>query len=117
LKDDQKRAAYDRFGHAAFEGGNGGMWGAAGARAGNPFGDFAGSFSEVFEDFFGDIMGGRARAGRRNRGADLRYNLTITLEEAFTGRTAEIKVPTQIACDACSGSGAQAGHAAETCPT
>src|SRR5690348_7564719 len=73
LKDDQKRAAYDRFGHAAFEGG----MGAAGARAGNPFGDFAGSFSEVFEDFFGDIMGGRARGQRRNRGADLRYNLEI----------------------------------------
>jgi molecular chaperone DnaJ len=113
LKDDQKRAAYDRFGHAAFEGG----MGAAGARAGNPFGDFAGSFSEVFEDFFGDIMGGRARGQRRNRGADLRYNLEITLEEAFRGRAAEIKVPTQVACEVCSGSGAEPGHAAETCPT
>src|ERR1700712_6020696 len=70
LKDDQKRAAYDRFGHAAFEGG----MGAAGRGAQSPFGDFAGSFSDVFEDFFGDIMGGRARAKRQNRGADLRYN-------------------------------------------
>src|ERR1700749_3724523 len=71
LKDDQKRAAYDRFGHAAFEGG----MGAAGARAGaSPFGDFAGSFGDVFEDIFGQMMGGMARGGRRqNRGQDLRY--------------------------------------------
>ncbi len=103
LKDDQKRAAYDRFGHAAFEGG----MGAAGARAGNPF-DFAGSFGDVFEDFFGDLMGGgRSRAKRQNRGADLRYNLEISLEEAFRGRAAEIKVPTQVACDSCSGSGVE----------
>ena len=109
LKDDQKRAAYDRFGHAAFEGGMGG------ARAGNPF-DFAGSFSDVFEDFFGDLMGGRQRQ-RRNRGQDLRYNLEITLEEAYAGRSAEIKVPTQVSCEACSGSGAEKGHDPETCPT
>src|SRR5205085_5638970 len=76
LKDEQKRAAYDRFGHAAFEGG----MGAAGARAGNPFGDF-GSFGDVFEDLFGSMMGGMARGKRQNRGQDLRYNLTITLEE------------------------------------
>src|SRR5262249_5041609 len=82
---------------------------------GGPF-DFAGSFSDVFEDFFGDLMGAR-RPGRRNRGQDLRYNLQITLEEAFTGRSAEIRVPTQIACDACAGSGAEKGHDAETCPT
>jgi molecular chaperone DnaJ len=111
LKDDQKRAAYDRFGHAAFEQGMGG-----GARAGNPF-DFAGSFSDVFEDFFGEMMGGARRGGRRqNRGADLRYNLEITLEEAYTGRTAEIRIPTTVACAACAGSGAEAGHEAETCP-
>jgi len=113
LKDDQKRAAYDRFGHAAFEGG----LGAAGARAGaNPFGDFS-SFGEVFEDIFGQMMGGMgARSKRQNRGQDLRYNLEITLEEAFTGRSAEIKVPTHVACDACSGSGAEPGHSPETCP-
>src|SRR6185312_7020349 len=111
LKDDQKRAAYDRFGHAAFEAG----LGAAGARAGNPFGDFS-SFGDVFEDIFGQMMGGMARGKRQNRGQDLRYNLTITLEEAFKGRSAEIKVPTQLACETCSGSGAEPGHSPETCP-
>jgi molecular chaperone DnaJ len=112
LKDEQKRAAYDRFGHAACEGG----MGAAGARAGNPFGDF-GSFGDVFEDLFGSMMGGMARGKRQNRGQDLRYNLTITLEEAYNGRAAEIKVPTQVACDTCTGSGVEPGHSAETCPT
>ena len=112
LKDEQKRAAYDRFGHAAFEGG----MGAAGARAGNPFGDF-GSFGDVFEDLFGSMMGGMARGKRQNRGQDLRYNLTITLEEAYNGRAAEIKVPTQVACETCTGSGVEPGHSAETCPT
>src|SRR3954470_7025374 len=109
LKDDQKRAAYDRFGHAAFEGGMAG----AGARGGHPFGDFAGSFGDVFEDIFGQMMGGMGRAKRQNRGQDLRYNLEITLEEAARGRSAEIKVPTMVACDVCSGSGAEAGHQAE----
>ncbi len=111
LKDDQKRAAYDRFGHAAFQGGTG----AAGA-GGNPF-DFAGSFSDVFEDFFGDLMGGARKPRRGNRGQDLRYNLEITLEEAYRGRTAQIDVPSTVACDACAGSGAETGHAPETCPT
>src|SRR5471030_2442743 len=97
LKDDQRRAAYDRFGHAAFEGG---MGAAAGARGGHPFGDFAGSFGDVFEDLFGQMMGGAGRAKRQNRGQDLRYNLEISLEEAFTGRAAEIKVPTHVTCDA-----------------
>jgi molecular chaperone DnaJ len=110
LKDDQKRAAYDRFGHAAFEAG----MGAAGARAGNPFGDF-GSFGDVFEDLFGQMMG--AGRKRQNRGQDLRYNLTISLEEAYNGRSAEIKVPTQVACDPCSGTGAEPGHSPETCPS
>lgn len=111
LKDDQKRAAYDRFGHAAFEAG----MGRAGA-GGNPF-DFAGTFSDVFEDFFGDLMGSGRRSRRSNRGQDLRYNLGITLEDAFRGRSAEIKVPTMVACDDCHGSGAEAGTSAETCPT
>ena len=113
LKDEQKRAAYDRFGHAAFEGG----MGAAGARGGNPFGDFAGSFGDVFEDIFGQMMGGMGRGKRQNRGQDLRYNLDISLEEAFNGRSAEIKVPTMVACEPCNGSGAEAGHQPETCPT
>jgi len=113
LKDPQKRGAYDRFGHAAFEGG----MGAAGARAAHGF-DFAGSFSDVFEDFFGDLMGGGQRRTRRgNRGADLRYNLEISLEEAFTGRSAEIKVPSSVACETCASSGAEKGHQPETCPT
>ncbi|HEY5347791.1 MAG TPA: DnaJ domain-containing protein, partial [Rhizomicrobium sp.] len=113
LKDDQKRAAYDRFGHAAFEGGMGGA-GRGGAQ-GSPF-DFAGSFSDVFEDLFGDLMGGRGRgAKRQNRGGDLRYNLEITLEEAYRGRQAEIKIPAAVACTDCSGSGAAAGHKAEVC--
>ena len=85
-------------------------------RAGaNPF-DFAGSFSDVFEDLFGDLMGGR-RSRRSNRGQDLRYNLEISLEEAYRGRSAEIKVPTMVSCDICHGSGAEAGTHAETCPT
>ena len=111
LKDDQKRAAYDRFGHAAFDGGMGGRGG-----GGNPFGDMAGSFGDVFEDIFSQMMGG-GRGKRSNRGQDLRYDLAITLEEAFTGRAAEIKVPTQVACEPCHGSGAEPGSSPETCPT
>ena len=107
LKDPQKRAAYDRFGHAAFE--NGGMGG------GSPFGS-AGGFADIFEDIFGDMMGGRRRSsGGRDRGADLRYNMEITLEEAFTGKTAQIHVPTSISCDECSGSGAKPGTSPVTC--
>jgi molecular chaperone DnaJ len=114
LKDDQKRAAYDRFGHAAFEAG----MGAGAARGASGFGDFAGSFSDVFEDIFGQMMGGAgARSKRSNRGQDLRYNLEITLEQAYAGHAAEIRVPTQVACEPCHGSGAEPGHAAETCPT
>jgi molecular chaperone DnaJ len=109
LKDEQKRAAYDRFGHAAFE--NGGM----GARGGSPF-DFANSFTDVFDDLFGEFMGGR-RAQRSNRGGDLRYNLEITLEEAFRGHAAQIRVPTAVACEACQGTGAAAGSKPETCST
>ena len=107
LKDDQKRAAYDRFGHAAFE--NGG-----GPRA-NGF-DFASSFTDVFDDLFGEFMGGR-RARRQNRGGDLRYNLEISLEEAYNGTNAQIRVNTAVACDACGGSGAEAGSKPEQCPT
>ena len=85
LKDDQKRAAYDQFGHDAFAGGMGG-----GPRPGG--GDFGSAFSDVFEDLFGDFMG-RGRQQRTRRGADLRYNLTVTLEEAFNGKQATISVP------------------------
>ncbi|WP_306117392.1 MULTISPECIES: molecular chaperone DnaJ [unclassified Roseitalea] len=112
LKDPQKRAAYDRFGHAAFE--NGGMGGAGAGFAG------AGGFADIFEDIFGEMMGGaRARrgSGGRERGADLRYNLEITLEEAFEGKTAQIHVPTSATCETCSGSGAKPGTAPTTCST
>ena len=108
LKDDQKRAAYDRFGHAAFEQGNG-------RSGGNPF-DFASSFTDIFEDLFGEMSGGR-KARRQNRGQDLRFNLEISLEESFKGRQAQITVPTAVACDTCSGTGAEAGTKAEQCPT
>lgn len=113
LKDEQKRAAYDRFGHAAFENGHGGF---GGGRGGAGFGDFASSFSDVFDDLFGEFMGGR-KARRQNRGADLRYNLEVTLEECFRGRNAQLKVPTAVACEACGGTGAEAGTKPEQCPT
>ncbi|HSC61472.1 MAG TPA: molecular chaperone DnaJ [Rhizomicrobium sp.] len=111
LKDDQKRAAYDRFGHAAFEHGGNGM----GGRSGNPF-DFASSFTDIFDDLFGEFTGGR-KARRQNRGQDLRFNLEISLEESFKGRNAQIKVPTAVACEGCGGTGAEAGHKAEQCPS
>ncbi|MFL6690663.1 MAG: molecular chaperone DnaJ [Alphaproteobacteria bacterium] len=107
LKDDQKRAAYDRFGHAAFENGGG--------RGANGF-DFASSFTDIFDDLFGEFTGGR-RARRQNRGQDLRYNLEITLEESFRGRHAEIRVPSAVACEECHGNGAAPGTTPEQCPT
>src|SRR5882672_6823288 len=107
LKDEQKRAAYDRFGHAAFEQGGGGQHG---------FGtDFASTFSDIFEDLFSG--GRRGRGGGRERGADLRYNMEITLEEAFAGKTAQVRIPTSVTCEACSGSGAKSGSKPKTCPT
>lgn len=111
LRDDQKRAAYDQYGHAAFEGGMGGRGGGQGF-------DFT-SFSDIFDDLFGEFMGGQ-RGGQRgggNRGSDLRYNLEITLEDCFKGKTAKIRVPTSIACEACDGSGAEAGAQPIACPT
>ncbi len=110
LKDDQKRAAYDRFGHAAFE--QGGPAGAHGFGA-----DFASSFSDIFEDLFGMGGGRRGRGGGRERGADLRYNMEITLEEAYVGKTAQVRIPTSVTCEACSGSGAKAGSKPKTCAT
>lgn len=114
LKDPQKRAAYDRYGHAAFEQG-GGFGGGGGAGFGG-----GGSFSDIFEDIFGEMMGGgrgRRSSGGRERGADLRYNMEISLEEAFEGKTAQIRVPTAITCDACTGSGAKPGTKPATCGT
>src|ERR1700728_950570 len=106
LKDGDKRAAYDRFGHAAFEQGGGG---------GPGFGaGFASSFSDIFEDLFG-MAGQRGRGGGRERGADLRYNMEITLEEAFLGKTAQIEIPVSVTCESCSGTGAKAGTKPKTC--
>ncbi|ETW12426.1 chaperone protein DnaJ [Roseivivax marinus] len=119
LKDPEKKAAYDRFGHAAFEGGMGGGGGGPRPGAGGPQGDFASAFSDVFDDLFGDFMGGGGRGGRSRaaRGADLRYNLRVTLEEAYNGLSKTITVPTSVACGACSGSGAEGGAEPTTCPT
>ncbi len=113
LKDPDKRAAYDRFGHAAFEQGRGGGGGPG-------FGsDFAHTFSDIFEDLFG--MGGGRRGGGggqgRERGSDLRYNMEITLEEAFEGKAAQIRIPTSVACEVCSGTGAKAGTKPKPCST
>ena len=116
LKDPQKRAAYDQFGHAAFEGGMAG-------RGPGGFGpDFATSMSDIFDDLFGEFMGGRRGPGRgqrsgRERGADIRYNMEITLREAFSGKQAQIRVPTSVACETCQGSGAKSGTRPTTCPT
>lgn len=117
LKDDQKKAAYDRFGHAAFDGGMGG-----GPRGGHPGGgDFASAFSDVFEDLFGDFMGGRGGGGggrtRATRGSDLRYNLRVSLEEAYKGVQKTITVPTAVNCNACNGTGAEGASEPQTCPT
>jgi molecular chaperone DnaJ len=117
LKDPQKRAAYDQFGHAAFEGGRG---------PGGPGGfgpDFASSMSDIFDDLFGEFMGGRrggqqrGRGNGRERGADLRYNMEISLVEAYTGKQAQIRVPTSVGCEACNGTGAKPGTKPSSCPT
>lgn len=111
LRDPQKRAAYDRYGHAAFENGGGGA-GFGGGFAG-------GGFADIFEDIFGEMMGGRGRrsSNGRERGADLRFNMEISLEEAYAGKTAQIRVPTAITCDVCSGTGAKPGTQPTTCGT
>ena len=117
LKDADKKAAYDRYGHAAFEGGMGG--GRQGGGYGGQQGDFSSAFSDVFDDLFGDFMGGQRGGGRQRaaRGADLRYNLRVSLEDAFSGLQKTINVPTSVACDGCSGTGAEGGTEPTTCPT
>ncbi|MES2665677.1 MAG: molecular chaperone DnaJ [Pseudomonadota bacterium] len=119
LKDADKKAAYDRYGHAAFEGG---MGGGGGGQRGQGYGqgDFSSAFSDVFEDLFGDFMGGRGGGGGRSRaqrGSDLRYNMKISLEEAFTGAQKTISVPASVSCESCKGSGAEGGAEPVTCPT
>jgi molecular chaperone DnaJ len=118
LKDPQKRAAYDQFGHAAFENGRGGAGGPGG------FGpDFATSMSDIFDDLFGEFMGGRGRPGAsrqrngRERGSDLRYNMEVTLADAYAGKNAQIRVPTSVGCETCQGSGAKPGSKPTACGT
>ncbi len=115
LKNKDKRAAYDRYGHAAFEGGRG--QGGPGGPGGGFGPDFGGAFSDIFDDLFGDVMGGRGgrRGGGRSRGADLRYNMDISLEEAFNGKETEIRVPTTVSCERCEGNGAEPGSRPESC--
>ena len=109
LKDPDKRAAYDRFGHAAFEHGMGGGGPGFGA-------DFASTFADIFDDFFG--MGRRtARGSGRERGADLRYNMEISLEESYYGKSAQVRIPTSVTCEICSGTGAKSGTKPKPCPT
>ncbi|MCI0431984.1 MAG: molecular chaperone DnaJ [Rhodospirillales bacterium] len=110
LKDEQKRAAYDRFGHAAFENG--------GARPnGFDFG-FGGGFADIFDEMFGEFMGGRRGGAQQSaRGADLRYNLEITLEEAFAGKQAKFRVPTLAPCEDCGGTGSAKGASRRACGT
>jgi molecular chaperone DnaJ len=115
LKDDEKRAAYDRFGHAAFEQGGGPGPGGGGF-------DFsgAGGFADIFDEMFGEFMGGRGGGGRRQsstRGSDLRYNLDVNLEDAFKGRQTKVKVNASAACEECQGSGAAGGASPVTCPS
>jgi molecular chaperone DnaJ len=107
LKDADKRAAYDRYGHAAFEQGGAPGFGA----------DFASTFADIFDDFFG--MGGRRGGGRggRERGADKSYNMEITLEEAYLGKSAEVRIPTSVTCETCSGTGAKTGTKPKVCAT
>jgi molecular chaperone DnaJ len=107
LKDDQKRSAYDRFGHAAFEQGGGGGRGGAG------FSDF----SDIFETIFGDGFAGGGGRQQTRRGADLRYDLEISLDDAFHGRDTTIEIEVSTSCEPCGGSGAEPGTSAETCPT
>ncbi|EEZ00706.1 chaperone protein DnaJ [Vibrio sp. RC586] len=108
LTDAQKKAAYDQYGHAAFEQGAGGFGGGGGA-----------DFGDIFGDVFGDIFGGGRRGGgpRAQRGSDLRYNMELSLEEAVRGCSKEIEVPTLVHCDSCDGSGAKKGTSAQTCGT
>ncbi|MCY4303956.1 MAG: molecular chaperone DnaJ [Aestuariivita sp.] len=109
LKDREKKAAYDQFGHAAFE---------AGMGAGRQSDGFSSTFSDVFDDLFGDFMGGRSSGSRSaTRGSDLRYDLSITLEESYSGLKPSLKVPTLVTCSSCFGSGSEDNSPPTTCPT
>ncbi len=107
LSDPKKRSAYDQFGHAGVDAGMGGP------------GDFsgAGSFADVFGDVFGDIFGGRTGGRRTQRGVDLRYDLSLTLEEAVAGKEVKVRLPIQVDCQFCGGSGAKPGTKPKQCAT
>src|SRR5882672_3140203 len=109
LKDDQKRAAYDRFGHAAFENGSRGP--------GDFAGGFSGGFADIFEEMFGAMGGGRRTQSGPSRGSDLRYNIEVSLEDAFRGKQTTIRVATFVHCDTCKGSGAEPGSRPVACRT
>ncbi len=113
LKDEQKRAAYDRFGEAAFDG----SMGSGAGRGGFGNAGFGGNFSDIFEDMFGDFMGGSRNSSGARRGADLQYAHEISLEDAYKGVETILKVPMQDVCDGCKGSGAQDGTSSQECPT
>ena len=112
LQDSEKRSAYDQFGHAAVDGSAGGQGGGFGF-------DFSSSaFQDIFDDFFGDSSffgGGGRRRKTSNRGSDLRYDITVSLEDAYTGKKFKVKIPTQVRCEECSGSGAAKGSQPVTC--
>ncbi|MBI28911.1 MAG: Chaperone protein DnaJ [Alphaproteobacteria bacterium MarineAlpha5_Bin11] len=110
LRDPQKKSAYDQFGHAAFN--QGGM---GGGQSG--FGDFSSGFGDIFEEFFGGGFGGAGNAQRRARGNDVRFNMTISLQEAFLGKKTSIKIPSSVECDSCKGSGGAGGSKPSTCPS
>jgi len=119
LKDGEKRAAYDRFGHAAFEGGGpfGGGQGGPGGGGGAAGFEFGSGFADIFDEMFGDFMGGGGRRGqeRAARGNDLRYNLEIGLEDAFIGKKTTVRVPASVSCETCEGSGAEGGSKPVNC--
>ncbi len=113
LKDEQKRAAYDRYGSAAFDGSMGA--GAAGAHPGAGMG--AGGFSDIFEDMFGDFMGARRHSNGPVRGSDMQYTMEMSLEDAYKGKEAKIRIPVNDSCSECGGSGAKKGTSANKCRT
>jgi molecular chaperone DnaJ len=114
LSDEQKKAAYDRYGHQAFENGGGG-------RGGNPFGGghHAGGFGDIFGDIFEEFMGGgrASHTAANNRGSDLRYNLSVTLDEAYNGKKTKITFKTAVGCETCRSTGSKSKKSATTCST
>ena len=120
LKDDQKRAAYDQYGHAAFDGSMGAGPGAGGGFGGfssSDFSGFGGAFSDIFEDMFGNMGMGGGQQGSANRGSDVQYTLDITLDEAFHGKDQTLTIPLPVTCESCNGTGSEGGAAPEVCPS